>query len=347
MIPMAPHITAFLRERLAVERRASAHTCDSYAYAFQLLFEFASRRLGTRPSDLQLEHIDAPLAMAFLEYLQEQRGNSGRTRNARLAAIKSFFRYVEHRVPSALDQVRRVLAIPMQRTNGRIVRHLSVSEQEALLAAPDPTTRDGIRDRTLCYVGVAGGLRVSEIIGLCLDDLTFRGRYVDVFVRGKGRKQRVLTLWKEVADSLRAWIVVRGRAQVPELFLNAGGQPLSRSGVAHILRKHKEAAAVRCPSLDGKRVSPHVLRHSCGMNILRSTGDIRKVALWLGHESTETSEIYVEGDPSEKLKVLQAVVPPTLRPGKFRPPDKLIEALRGRPDYAQRKGGKDRARKPV
>jgi site-specific recombinase XerD len=330
MTPIASHITAFLRERLTIERRASPHTCDTYAYAFQLLFEFASQRLGVAPSDLQLEQIDATLVMAFLEHIQEQRGNGGRTRNARLTAIKSFMHYVEHRVPSALDQIRRVLAIPSQRTDGRIVSHLSVDEQQAILSAPNPATRHGTRDRALLHLGFAGGLRVSEIIGLRLDDFTFRGRYADVLVRGKGRKQRVLPLWKEVADSLRAWLTVRGDARVPEFFLNARGEPLTRSGVAYILRKHKTAAIPACPSLESKPVSPHVMRHSCGMNVLRSTNDIRKVALWLGHESTETSEIYVEGDSSEKLTILEAVIPPTLRPGKFRPLDKLLNALRPR-----------------
>jgi site-specific recombinase XerD len=330
MTPIAPHITAFLRERLPIERRASVHTCDTYAYAFRLLFEFASQRLGIRPSELQLEHIDALLVMAFLEHLQEQRSNSARTRNVRLAAIKSFARYVEYRVPSALDQIRRLLAIPTQRTDGRLVWHLSIDEQKALLDAPDPATRYGTRDRALCHLAVAGGLRVSELIGLRLDDVTFRDRYADVLVRGKGRKQRVLPLWKEVGDSLRAWLAVRGKSRAPEFFLNARDEPLTRSGVAYVLRKHKAAAAASCPSLDGKHVSPHVLRHCCGINVLRSTRDIRKVALWLGHERTETSEIYVDGDPSEKLELLKVVVPPTLRPGKFRPPDELIASLRER-----------------
>ena len=330
MTPIAPHITAFLRERLPIERRASVHTCDTYAYAFRLLFEFASQRLGIRPSELQLEHIDALLVMAFLEHLQEHRSNGARTRNVRLAAIKSFARYVEYRVPSALDHIRRLLAIPTQRTDGRLVRHLSIDEQKALLDAPDPATRYGTRDRALCHLAVAGGLRVSELIGLRLDDVTFRGRYADVLVHGKGRKQRVLPLWKEVGDSLRAWLAVRGKPKAPEFFLNARGEPLTRSGVAYILRMHKAAAVSSCPSLDGKHVSPHVLRHSCGINVLRSTRDIRKVALWLGHERTETSEIYVDGDPSEKLELLKVVVPPMLRPGKFRPPDELIASLRGR-----------------
>ncbi|MBE3133362.1 MAG: tyrosine-type recombinase/integrase [Acidobacteria bacterium] len=328
MTPIAPHITAFLRERLPLERGASLHTCDTYAYAFKLLFEFASQRLGLRPSALQVEQLDAPLVMAFLEHLQEHRGNSARTRNVRMAAIKSFMRYMEYRVPSALDQIRRILATPAKRTDGRIIQHLSTEEQKALLDAPNPQTRSGTRDRAMCHLAIAGGLRVSELIGLRLEDVTFRGRYADVLVRGKGRKQRILPLWKEVGDSLRAWVAVRGNPRVPEFFLNARGEALTRSGVAYLLHTHAAAATTRCPSLGGKPVSPHVLRHSCGINVLRSTRDIRKVALWLGHERTETSEIYVDGDPSEKLELLKAVVPPTLRPGKFRPPDALIAALR-------------------
>ena len=334
MTPLAPHLTAYLRERLPLERQASQHTCDTYAYAFQLLLDFASRRLDTSPSQLHLEELDAPLVMDFLSHLQQVRHNGGHTRNARLAAIKSFMRYVEHRVPSALDQIRRVLAIPNQRTDRRPVPHLAVHEQQALLDAPSPSTREGIRDRLMGHLAIAGGLRVSELIGLRLDDLTFRDRYVDVLIRGKGRKHRVLPLWREVAESLRAWLAVRGSARAPELLLNAKGEPLTRSGVAYILRKHTAAASVACPSLQEKRVSPHVLRHSCAMNVLRATRDLRKVALWLGHEQTATSELYVSVDPFEKLEVLLQVVPPTLRPGKFSPPDRLIASLRA-PRYAQ------------
>jgi site-specific recombinase XerD len=293
------------------------------------LFEFASARRSVPPSDLQLEHIDAALVMEFLEHLQQDRGNSGHTRNARLAAIKSFMRYVEHRVPSALAQIRCILAIPSQRTDGQIVQYLSHSEQEALLDAPESTTRMGLRDRALCHLAIAGGLRVSELTGLRLDDITFRDRYADILVRGKGRKQRSLPLWKEVGDNLRAWLAVRGEARVPEVFLNQRGDVLSRSGVAYILRKHQQSAAAACPSLKDKALSPHVLRHSCGINVLRATGDIRKVALWLGHEHTDTSEIYVRGDATEKLEILGTFVPPSLKPGKFSPPDKLIAALRG------------------
>jgi site-specific recombinase XerD len=328
MTPIAPHITAFLQKRLAVDLRASPHTSDAYAYAFQLLFEFMSRKLGVAPADLQLEQLDPPLVLEFLEHLQKERGNSPRTRNARLAAIRSFMRFIEHRLPSALDQVRRIRAIPAQKTDTRLVRHLTVEEHRALVDAPDPTTRLGIRDRAMLHLALAGGLRVSELVGLRVDEVEFNGRYIDMRVRGKGRRERALTLWKSVGDAIRAWLAVRGEAPAPELFLNAWGKPMTRSGFERVLDKHVAAAAARCPALRNKRVSPHVLRHTCALNMLQATRDLRKVSLWLGHASTQTTDIYLQSDPTEKLEALAAMKQPALRPGKFRPPDRLIASLR-------------------
>lgn len=328
MTPIAPHITAFLQKRLAVERLASSHTCDAYAYGFQLLFEFMSKKLGVAPADIQLEQLDAPLVLEFLDHLQKERGNSARTRNARLAAIRSFMRFVEHRVPSVLDQVRRVRAIAAQKTDSRIVRHLGAEEQRALLDAPDPTTRLGIRDRAMLQLALTGGLRVSELVGLRMDEVEFSGRYVDIRVRGKGRRERKLTLWKSVGDTIRAWLAVRGEARAPELFLNAWGEAMTRSGFERVLARHVAVAAGQCPSLREKRVSPHVLRHSCALNTLQATRDLRKVSLWLGHASTQTTDIYLQADPTEKLEALAAMKPPMLRPGKFRAPDRLIASLR-------------------
>jgi len=327
MTALAPHITAFLRHRLPVERSASPRTCDSYAYAFQLLLTFASRKLAVPPSALHLEHLDTPLVLAFLADLQAARGNSPRTRNARLTAIKSFMHFVEHRVPSALEQIRRVLAIPIQKTDRRLVDHLTAEECQPLLDAPDPTTRTGIRDRTMIHLCVTAGLRVSELVGLRLDDVTFHARYVDVHVRGKGRKERLLSLWKAVADSVRAWLAVRGEAPVPELFLNARGREMTRAGFACLLRKHAATARAHCPTLQGKRISPHVLRHTSALTVLQATGDIRQVALWLGHESIQTTEDYLRVDVTQRIGVLTSVTPPQLRPGKFRPPDALIASL--------------------
>ena len=329
MTDIAPHITAYLRQRLPVERAASPHTCDTYAYAFQLLFNFASRTLKVAPSALQLEHIDAPLVLKFLEHLQTVRGNGPRTRNARLTAIKAFMHYVEHRVPSALEQIKRILAVPAQKTDLCLVAHLSAEEARRLLDAPDPTTRSGIRDRTMLHLALAGGLRVSELVGLRLDGVTFEARYVTLHVHGKGRKDRILTLWAAVAQSVRAWLAVRGDAPVPELFLNARGHEMTRAGFEYVLRKHATTARKPCPSLQAKRISPHVLRHTCALTILQATGDIRKVALWLGHESIQTTETYLRVDVTERIGVQQSVTPPQLRPGTFRPPDRLIASLRG------------------
>jgi len=330
MTPIAAHITAYLRERLPNERMASPHTCDTYAYAFQLLFQFASQRLGCSPAAIQLEQLDTPLVLAFLEHLQTCRHNSPSTRNARLAAIKSFMHFLEYRVPSALEQIRQVLAIPFQRTDINLVRHLTQAEMQALLDAPDPSTRHGIRDRAMLHLAFTGGLRVSELVGLRVDDASFRAGYVDIRVMGKGRKQRILTLWKTVAASLRAWLSIRGNVSVPELFVNARAQPLTRSGFKHILNKYVPAAIHKCPSLKTKRVSPHVCRHTCALNTLQATRDIRKVALWLGHESIQTTEVYLRADPSQKREMLEAVLPPNLKRGSFRPTDKFIASFRGR-----------------
>jgi len=264
MTDIAPHITAFLRQRLEVERAASPNTRDTYAYAFQLLFDFASKKLGVRPSSLQLEQIDAPLVLEFLEHLQKSRGNSAQTLNVRLIAIKSFMHFVEYRVPSALEQVNRVLSIPFRKTEIHLVNHLTPEQSQAILDAPDPTTRSGIRGRTMLHVAVAGGLRVSELVGLRIDEVSFQSHYVDIHVRGKGRKDRILSLWKAVADSVRAWLAVRGEARVPELFINARGNSMTRAGFEYLLDKYAARARKNCPSLIGKSVSPHVLRHYAG-----------------------------------------------------------------------------------
>lgn len=326
MTPLAPHLTAFLRERLPHERGASPHTCDAYAYAFQLLLAFAAQRLRTRPSALTLEQIDAPLVLAFLSHLESKRGNSVRTRNARLAAIRSFARFVEYRVPSCMQQIGCLLAIPMKKSDEKLVSYLTHDEVQAVLDAPDPRSRDGVRDRAMLHVAFAAGLRVSELIGLRLDDVMLQPQPA-IHVRGKGRRERTLPLWKATAKALRAWLALRGHAACPELFLNARATPLTRDGFEYILAKHVATAAASVPSIKRKRVSPHVLRHSCAMHTLEATHDIRKVALWLGHASVQTTEIYVRADPTEKLEAIDAVLPPTLRRGRFRAPDKLLASL--------------------
>jgi site-specific recombinase XerD len=329
MTPIAPHIEAFLREHLARQRGASQHTCDSYACSFQSLFEFASRKLKTSPSALTLEQLDATLVSMFLEHLETTRRNSAKTRNVRLAAIRSFFRFLQHREPAALDQIRRVLAIPFKKSDTRLVPYLSQDEVQALLDAPDPSTREGIRDRALLHLAVCAGLRVSELTGLRTDDVAPRS--ISIRVRGKGRRERALPLWKTTAAGLRAWLAVRGKVASPELFVNARGEPLSRWGVAYLLKHHGAAASRKCSSISRKRLSPHVLRHTSAMIVLQATQDIRKVSLWLGHSNLATTEIYVRADPGEKLEAIEAVVPPHLRKGRFRPTDKLMALLKAKP----------------
>ena len=329
MTTLAPHMEAFLREHLARHRGASQHTCDSYAYSFQALFEFAAQNLKVAPSALRLEQLDAALISRFLEQLETNRGNGAATRNIRLAAIRSFFRFIQHREPGALEQVRRVLAIPFKKTDTRLVAYLRPEEMQALLDAPDPSTREGLRDRALLHLAVCAGLRVSELTGLRLEEVAPQS--ASIRVRGKGRRERALPLWKTTAAALRAWLAVRGSVAAPELFVNARGEPLSRWGVAYVLRRHTETAKRKCVTLQGKRVAPHVLRHTCAMIVLQATHDIRKVSLWLGHSNLTTTEVYVRADPSEKLEAIEAVVPPSLRKGKFRPPDKLLALLKVKP----------------
>jgi site-specific recombinase XerD len=326
MTPIAPLIEAFLRETLARQRGVSRHTQASYALTFQLLFEFAAKRLKMSPSGLTLEQIDARLVSVFLEHLEDVRKNAAVTRNVRLAAIKSFFRFLEYRQPAALEQIRRVLAIPFKKTDRRLVPYLLREELQAVLDAPDPKTREGIRDRAMMHLAVCAGLRVSELTGLKIEDIDLPSMSIRVF--GKGRRERTLPLWKTTAAALRAWLVVRGRPVTPELFVNARGEPLSRWGFAYLLKQHVATAAREQPGLAKKRVSPHVLRHTCAMIILQATQDIRKVSLWLGHATLTSTEVYTRGDPREKLEAMESIVPPHLRRGAFQPSDKLIALLK-------------------
>jgi site-specific recombinase XerD len=326
MTPLAPLITRFLREYMPGQRGYSPETCDTYAISFKLLLEYAAMRLGTRPSKLSIEQLDAPLIVDFLAYIERERGNSVATRNLRLAAIRAFMHYVEHQVPSALAQVGQLDAIPVKRHDQKLVRHLTMAEVRAILNAPDLTTRSGLRDRAMLHLCFAGGLRVSELVGVLLDNVSL-GRTPSVTVRGKGRRERCLPLWKQTAQDLRAWLSVRGPARAPELFVNAEGTAMTRAGFEYVLDKHVRNAAKSYASLRARSVSPHQLRHSCAVIMLQATRDIRKVALWLGHADVRTTEVYLRMDPSEKLEAVEAVVPPALRRGRFRAPDALIASL--------------------
>lgn len=327
MTALAPHLTSFLREHLPRDRDVSPHTVATYAHCFALLIRHATRQLDRRPSDLEIEDLSPDLVLGFLDQIETDRGNSATTRNARLIAIRTFFRYIEYRVPACLDQALRIRALPKKRTDTALIDYLTHEDICALLVAPDPHTASGTRDRAMLHLTYAAGLRAAELLSLRLDDFPNRS-FATVRIEGKGRRQRVLPLWRETQAMLRAWIAVRPRVTATELFLNRNGEPMSRDGFAHRLAQHVAVAAQKQPSLLQKRITPHVLRHSCAMHTLAATGDIRKVALWLGHASIRSTEAYLRVDPAEKLAVLAAHAPPTIKPGRFKPPsDKLMSML--------------------
>ena len=333
MTALAPHMAAFLHDHLPRERKASVHTCESYAYSYQLLICFVAKRLKVKPSQVEIEHINAQMILAFLDHVEKERGNSTRTRNARLAAIKAFFRYLEYRVVSCLDQARQIHAIPQKKTNDTLIDYLTREEIDALLHAPDTRALAGVRDLAMLHLTFAAGLRVSELLGIKADQFS-QGRLDTVRILGKGRRERVLPLWAETTTALKRWLAVRPVDGDPELFLNANGRALTRFGFTHILAKHAARAAQKQPSIAAKRISPHVLRHSCAMHMLQATGDVRKVALWLGHASMQSTEVYLRADPTEKLAALAAMTPPSLKKGRFRTSDKVIAMLNAatRPD---------------
>lgn len=337
MTAIAPWLGAFLREHLPGERRASSHTCAAYADAFQLLLCFAARKLETAPSSIKLEQLEAPLVLAFLQYLEEERGNCVKTRNARLAAINAFFRFLEYRLPSCIDQARRIHALPVKKTDDRLIDYLTHEEVQVLLDAPDATTVSGVRDQAMLHLAFAAGLRVSELVGLELQDLRIRP-YPQIHVQGKGRRERLLPLWKVTMTSLRRWLAVRLDGHATALFLNAGGEAMTRSGFRYILAKHVANAARHHPSLADKSISPHVLRHSCAMHTLHATHDVRKVSLWLGHASLQSTEVYLRCEPNEKLEALAMGLPPGLQRGRYEAPDKvlaLLQDIRAGSRYAQ------------
>lgn len=326
MTPLAPLITGFLRDYMPCQRGYSPRSCETYAVSFKLLFDFAAKRTRTRPSQLSIEQLDEALIVDFLTYIERERGNGVATRNLRLAAIKAFMRYIEYRVPSALEQIGQIKAIPIKRHDQKLIRHLTMEEVRTILNAPDLSTRLGVRDRAMMHLCFAAGLRVSELVGVLTANVSLQ-HAPSVMVQGKGRRERCLPLWKETARDLRAWLTLRGPVRVPELFVNAEGAPMTRAGFEYVLDKHARAAAQSCPSLCGHTVSPHQLRHSCAVIMLQATHDIRKVALWLGHADLRTTEVYLRMDPSEKLEAVEAVIPPELRRGRFKAPDALIASL--------------------
>ncbi len=329
MSDLAVPLAAFLREHLPRDRGSSPHTVASYAASFKRLAVFVAQRRKVRPCQLQIGHLDTTTLLAFLDHLETDRDNSVRTRNARLSAIKSFFRYLEFRYPEWLDLAAQVRALPQKRADLPPVDYLDRGEVRALLDAPAADTVSGLRDRAMLCLAYNAGLRVSELVGLALEDLKAPG-LDSIRVTGKGRRGRVLPLWKQTRAALRTWLAVRPESDDRQLFLNAFGSGLTRRGFAKRLALHAVTAARTVPSLAGKTVTPHTLRHACALHTLEATGDIRQVALWLGHASLRSTEMYLRVDPAHKLDILAARQAPNLRKGSFEGVHDELLAMLGR-----------------
>jgi integrase/recombinase XerD len=321
-------VQAFFTDRLLRQRRASPHTVAGYRDTFRLLLRFAQQRLGKAPSRLSLEDLDVAFVADFLDHLEEQRGNGARSRNTRLAALHSFFRYVSFQEPAHAEQCRRVLAIPSKRYERRQIEYLTAEEIDALLAAPDRATWLGRRDRALLLVGVQTGLRVSELIGLRREDVVL-GAGAHVRCEGKGRKQRCTPLRQEAVEVLAQWLRECPGEPATPAFPSSRGGPLSRDAVERLVARHQRTAERRCPSLRRKKVTPHMLRHTAAMQLLQHGVDRSVIALWLGHESVETTQMYLHADLRLKEDALGKVTPLDVQPGRFRPDDELLAFLEG------------------
>ena len=328
MSALAPTLQAFFTQRLISQRQASPNTVAAYRDAWRLLLRHAQDRTGKQPCQLDLADLDAPFIAGFLDHLEHDRGNSVRTRNARLAAIRSFFRYAALCHPEHAGLIARVLAIPAKKAERRELCYLSQPETDALLAAPRRDTWTGRRDHALLDVAVETGLRVSELTGLRNRDVEL-GAGAHVSCHGKGRKRRATPLRKQTAAVLGAWLKERGGGPDDPVFPARRGTPISRGAVARRVARHAAAAARHCPSLHGKRVTPHVLRHSCAMSLLAQGVDTAVLALWLGHERVETTQIYVHADMSIKERALARTAPPNTTPGRYQAPDSLLAFLTG------------------
>ena len=328
MTSLAPILQAFFTQRLTAQQNASPNTIAAYRDTFRLLLVFTQDHTGIPPARLSLEDLDAPLISAYLNHLETQRGVAITTRNSRLAALHSLFRFAAPRHPEHAALIQRVLAIPTKRAPRPLISYLTTQEIDALLAAPDLTTRTGRRDRALLLVALQTGLRVSELTGLRRTD-TVLGTGAHLTCTGKGRKQRATPLTTDTAKVLRAWMnECPGQPNDP-LFPSPRGGPLSRDAISRILTRHATTAARTCPSITAKKPTPHVLRHSCAVQLLQAGIDITVIALWLGHESIRTTDIYQHADLSIKERALARTAPtqPRTPQGRYRPPDDLLAFL--------------------
>ena len=325
---LAPTLQTFFTERLIAQRDSSPQTVAAYRDTFRLLLSFAHERMGKQPCELDVDDLDAPLIGAFLTHLEQDRGNRARTRNARLAAIHSLYRYMALRHPEHLQTIGRVIAIPFKRHEQNSVNYLNLDEIKALLRAPDRTTWLGRRDHALLLTAIQTGVRVTELVTLRICDVSL-ATGAHCRVTGKGRKRRTATLTRETVAVLGQWLEVRQGEPEEPLFPTRQGQPLTRSGIGQLLAKHAATAAIDCPSLKTKDVSPHTLRHTNAMLLRAGEVDIATIALWLGHESIKTTRIYEHADPKLKEQAIARIAPLGTKPGRYRPTDTLLAFLEG------------------
>lgn len=325
-IPAAGLVQAFFVDFLLNQKRASPRTLAAYRDAFRLLLRFVHETHGVEPAALSVENLDAPIILAFLDHIEKQRANGIRSRNARLAAIRSFFRFVQMREPAALAVASRVLAIPVKRTERKLVGYLTRPEIDALLSATDRTNWDGRRDHALLLTLYNSGARVSEITAVCRGDILLDAP-ASLKLHGKGRKERAVPLWTKTAQVLRSWFQEIGDQYGGLAFPSARAHRLSRHGVSFLLSRLVDRAATACPSLGNKRISPHVIRHSTAMHLLQSGVDPAVIALWLGHESVETTHGYVEADLTMMENALGKLTPTGSAPARFKASDDLLAFL--------------------
>lgn len=324
---LAPLLEGFFSQRLMAQRHASPHTIASYRDTFRLLLGFAQERLGRPPSQLALADLPAPLVTAFLDTLERQRANSPRSRNVRLAAIRSFFRYAALEAPEQAALIQRVLAIPRKRQTRPLLDFLIRPEIEALLTAPDRHTWIGQRDHALLLMAVQTGLRLSELTGLRQQDVSL-GTGANVRCQGKGRKQRATPLTKPTASVVAAWIKRQAQDDGQFLFPSVRGGRLSADAVQHLVARHVAAAQQVCPSLALKHVTPHSLRHTAAMELLQAGVDRSLIAIWMGHASMESTEPYLHADLALKEEILAKTRPVQTPPGRYRPGDRLLNFLK-------------------
>jgi integrase/recombinase XerD len=326
MTALAPTVQAFFTDRLMAERQVSPHTLAAYRDAIRLLLGFVAQRTGKAPSTLEFVDVDASMVSAFLGYLERDRGNSPRTRNVRLAALHSLFRYAALHHPEHAELIRRVLAIPPKRFDRADISFLAPAEVDALLAAPDRACWVGRRDHALLLLAIQTGLRVSELVGLRCEDVELR-KGAHVRCLGKGRKERCTPLTSRTVEVLRSWLAERRGAGNDPLFPTSRGHTLSRDAIALVVARHTATATKTCTTLRAKTVSPHVLRHTAAMRLLHAGVDTSTIALWLGHERAETTQMYVHADQTLKEKAIAKTAPIGNTPGRFRPSDSLLAFL--------------------